>query len=174
MKWALAILTATAVLACQPVNRVPGGEPLNAERLLPPLQEALGLEGAEIEILDFSRNQVAPGKLEFQRSALTSSGLWRGRAADSDGCSTPVWVRVRVRDSVTRMVVPLPLGTTPREVERGDKVQVEVLTGGVVLAFDAFAETSGRAGEGVLVKNPENGRLFRARVDFKGKVSVKK
>jgi flagella basal body P-ring formation protein FlgA len=62
----------------------------------------------------------------------------------------------------------------PREVERGDKVAVEVSSGAAMLAFEATAESSGRTGDSIVVRNPENGRLFSAKVEAKGKVSVKK
>ena len=62
--------------------------------------------------------------------------------------------------------------TQPREVEVGDTVHVNVACGGALLEFDAVAQSSAHAGEWVLVKNPENARLFQARVDSKGKVSV--
>jgi flagella basal body P-ring formation protein FlgA len=60
------------------------------------------------------------------------------------------------------------------EVERGDSVTVEVRSGAARLAFDAKAESSGRAGDSVLVRNPENGHLFQARVEGKGKVLVQR
>ena len=63
---------------------------------------------------------------------------------------------------------------TPHEVERGEKVNVEVKSGEARLSFDAVAESSGRAGESVLIKNPDNGRRFQARVEAKGKVVVTK
>ena len=62
----------------------------------------------------------------------------------------------------------------PHDVERDEKVSVEVRSGEARLSFDAVAETSARAGETVLIKNPENGRRFQARVEAKGKVVVTK
>ncbi len=64
--------------------------------------------------------------------------------------------------------------TTPREVERGDHIQVEAVAGEAKISFDAVAQSSGRTGETVLVRNPENGRFFQARVQAKGQVSVTK
>jgi flagella basal body P-ring formation protein FlgA len=61
----------------------------------------------------------------------------------------------------------------PREVERGDKVSVEVSSGAATLVFDALAESSGRAGESIVVRNPENGRRLKVRVEAPGKVSMK-
>ena len=62
--------------------------------------------------------------------------------------------------------------STPNEVERGDKVDVTVESGGARLSFAARAETSAGIGGRVLVKNPENGKRFAARVESKGKVVV--
>lgn len=62
----------------------------------------------------------------------------------------------------------------PHEVERGDKVTVEVSVGEAKLSFEATAQTSGRAGALVLIRNPESGRNFQARVEGKGKVLVTK
>jgi flagella basal body P-ring formation protein FlgA len=62
----------------------------------------------------------------------------------------------------------------PPDVQRGERVRVRVTCGGVLLQFDADAESSAHIGETVIVKNPENGRRFIARVEDKGKVFVKK
>lgn len=64
--------------------------------------------------------------------------------------------------------------TMPREVERGDTVRVEVVSGEAKLVFDATAESSGRLGELVLIKNPDNGKHFQARIEDKGKVLITK
>ena len=65
-------------------------------------------------------------------------------------------------------------GVAPPAVLRGDKVQVTVWSGAVLLRFDAQAESTARPGETVIVRNPENGRRFVARVEEKGKVFIKK
>ena len=62
----------------------------------------------------------------------------------------------------------------PPDVQRGERVRVRVTCGGVLLQFDADAESSAHIGENVIVRNPENGRRFVARVEEKGKVFVKK
>jgi flagella basal body P-ring formation protein FlgA len=64
--------------------------------------------------------------------------------------------------------------TAAHDVERGDKVAVEVSSGGALLKFEATAESSGHAGDSIVVRNPENGRLFQAKVEGIGKVSVTK
>jgi hypothetical protein len=133
---------------------------LTADRLQPILQSALS--GEQVEILDFSKYVVPQGTLEFARSGLAASGFWRGYVMYGENRGAAVWVKIRVADS----------GAS--RVERGETVRVEVRSGGVLLAFAASAESSGRTGEQVIVKNPQNGRPFQARVEGKGKVSVQK
>jgi hypothetical protein len=131
-------------------------ELLTVEVLLPALKQALAMESAEIEILDYSRSAVPHGRLEFTRAGLSSSGLWRGRVVYGEGHSAPIWVKLS------------------GDVERGDKIAIEVSSGGARLTFDATAESSGRAGDSIMVRNPESGRLFRAKVEGKGRASVTK
>lgn len=64
--------------------------------------------------------------------------------------------------------------TMAHDIERGDKVAVEVKVGGAILDFEATAESSGRTGDSILVKNPENGRSFQAKIQDKGHVLVEK
>jgi flagella basal body P-ring formation protein FlgA len=200
-------------------------EPLTADRLLPALQQALALDNARIEILDFSRFGVPPGQLEFPKSGLMPNGLWRGRLLYEKGHSMPVWVKAQI--TVERTWVeptePLAVGkpiqasqlivksgprfpfdaallesldavagrrpvrtlspgtpiavamlTIAHDVERGDMVAVEVKVGAAILDFDATAESSGRTGDSILIKNPDNGRSFIAKIQDKGHVVVEK
>lgn len=62
----------------------------------------------------------------------------------------------------------------PPQVERGDKVSVQVASGGALLQFDAEAESPGHVGDLVFVRNPENGHRFQAKVEGKGKVAIRK
>jgi flagella basal body P-ring formation protein FlgA len=64
--------------------------------------------------------------------------------------------------------------TISHDVERGDLVAVEVRVGGAILDFEATAESSGRAGESILIKNPDNGHSFQAKIQDKGHVLVEK
>jgi len=59
-----------------------------------------------------------------------------------------------------------------RDVQRGETVQVEVQEGGARLSFRAKAESGGRVGDTIQIRNPENGRRFRARVEAPGRVVV--
>lgn len=129
---------------------------------------------ATLEITDFSRNNLPVGELEFPIEGLASSGLWRGRLVYAGTRSIPVWARVRVTDPATGK--PLAYWRTPSgpEVARGDTVQVQVLSGGVLLAFETEAESSGHVGEQVTVRNPAGGQRFRGVVEARGKVVVRK
>lgn len=62
----------------------------------------------------------------------------------------------------------------PPQVERGDKVDVQVQSGDAFLEFEAEAESPGHVGDLVFLRNPENGRRFQARVEGKGKVAIRK
>lgn len=56
----------------------------------------------------------------------------------------------------------------PNDINPGDVVQVEVLSGGAKLSFTAKAETGGRRGDYITLRNPSSNRTFRARVQAKG------
>jgi flagella basal body P-ring formation protein FlgA len=76
---------------------------------------------------------------------------------------------------------PIPAGTAirkewlepPKIVQKGDTVKVEVLAGAARLELTAVAEAAGALGDLIAVQNPDSKRRFRARVEAKGKVSVK-
>jgi flagella basal body P-ring formation protein FlgA len=61
---------------------------------------------------------------------------------------------------------------TPKDVERGDKVEVAVDSGSARLRLDALAESAGRIGDHILVKNLGSGKRFQAKVESKGHVKV--
>ena len=58
------------------------------------------------------------------------------------------------------------------QVERGDTVQVTAVAGAAQLELDALAEASGRQGEVISLRNPRSGKLFRARIEGKGRAIV--
>jgi flagella basal body P-ring formation protein FlgA len=60
--------------------------------------------------------------------------------------------------------------TPANDVNRGDAVHVEVSSGAAHLAFVAKAESGGRSGDVIAVRNPSSNRIFRARI--KGKYQV--
>ena len=75
---------------------------------------------------------------------------------------------------------PIPAGgeirpgflVPPNDVDRGDAVSVEVRSGAARLAFTAKAESAGRNGDFIAVRNPSSNRVFQARVEGKDKVLV--
>jgi flagella basal body P-ring formation protein FlgA len=60
----------------------------------------------------------------------------------------------------------------PKDVRQGDIVEVEVMSGGAHLKFEARAENSGAIGETIAIQNPVSSKRFQAKIDAKGKVSV--
>ena len=55
------------------------------------------------------------------------------------------------------------------QVERGETVEVTVLSGAAHLELEAIAETSGRRGDVISLRNPRSEKTFRARIDGKGR-----
>ena len=137
-------------------------EVLTEARILEALTKAAAGSKAAIGLIEFSRYPVPHGQLEFGPPPETEGSqpaLWRGRVTYGANRSVPVWARVK-------------LEMPPREVERGQTVAVEVRSGAALLKLDAAAESGGKTGELVTVRNPGNGARFRARVTAKGKVTV--
>ena len=179
--------------------------------------------GAAVELIDYTRQPVPPGDLEFPRLGLGLNGIWRGYVKGSDGRRHPVWAKVdvqverqtavAVRDvnpgeilkaedirvdrmrqhpsapttaedlnelvgkTVRRPVrtgTPLVAGllTAPREVAAGDKVNVTVEAGQAKLGLEAKAETGGRRGDRIVLKNLASGKRFRGVVSGPGQVKV--
>jgi flagella basal body P-ring formation protein FlgA len=60
----------------------------------------------------------------------------------------------------------------PNQVNRGDSVHVEVRSGAARLAFMAKAESGGREGDMIAVRNPSSNKVFRARIKGKDQVVV--
>jgi len=60
----------------------------------------------------------------------------------------------------------------PFDVNRGDVVDVEVRSGAARLSFSGKAETDGRSGDMVSIRNEGTKRLFQARVSGKGRALV--
>jgi flagella basal body P-ring formation protein FlgA len=79
------------------------------------------------------------------------------------------WPRVSIRAGSAVRLDQLEI---PKEVVRGETVQVEVRNGGVRMEVEARAEGSGALHETILVLNTTSKRRFLARVEAKGRVSV--
>jgi hypothetical protein len=131
-------------------------------------------EHAILEIAEFSRNALPVGELDFPIDGLAPSGLWRGRLIYGGNRSIPIWTRVRVTDASTGKPLAYWRSSSGPDVARGDTVRVQVSSGGVLLAFETEAESSGHVGEQVTVRNPVSGQRFRGVVEARGKVIVRK
>jgi len=60
----------------------------------------------------------------------------------------------------------------PDDIYRGEMVSVEVRIGSAHLSFTGRAESAGRSGDQVSIRNLQSNRLFQARVSGKGKALV--
>jgi flagella basal body P-ring formation protein FlgA len=60
----------------------------------------------------------------------------------------------------------------PLQVQRGDLVDVTAIAGATQLRLPAVAETPGRQGDMISLKNPRSGKIFRARVEGKDRALV--
>jgi flagella basal body P-ring formation protein FlgA len=60
----------------------------------------------------------------------------------------------------------------PFQVQRGDLVDVTAIAGAAQLHLPALAETPGRQGDMISLKNPHSGKVFRARIEGKDKALV--
>lgn len=78
---------------------------------------------------------------------------------------------VRRRIAAGAVIQPQMLAD-PADVVRGELVRAEIRSGRARLVMEAQAERSGSRGEQIPVRNPVNGRVFRARVEGRGQVSV--
>jgi flagella basal body P-ring formation protein FlgA len=82
--------------------------------------------------------------------------------------------RKPVRTLAAGTPIALAMLAVAHDVERGDRVEVEVKVGAAILDFAATAESSGRTGDSILVKNPDNGHTFQAKIQDKGHVLVER
>lgn len=60
----------------------------------------------------------------------------------------------------------------PAEVGSGERVQVEVRSGPARLLLEGQAQSSGRRGQVIAVRNPANGKVFRATIQDRGRVTL--
>ncbi len=75
---------------------------------------------------------------------------------------------------------PIPAGTAiqaqwledPAEVRRGERVEVEVRSGRARVLLEGQAQSSGRRGQAIAVRNPANGKVFRATIQNHGRVTL--
>jgi flagella basal body P-ring formation protein FlgA len=113
---------------------------------------------------------IQAGQLTIEAREDFPSANLRGAAANAIEEMTGRVPRRAIRAGA---IIQAEWLVTPKSVQRGDTVKVEVVNGGTRLAIEGIAETAGAVGEIVLVQNPDSKRRFRARVESQGHVSVK-
>jgi flagella basal body P-ring formation protein FlgA len=99
--------------------------------------------------------QGIPGVGGFLSTIATAVGRTPRRTIASGTALRPEWLE------------------SPKEIQRGETVQVEAIHGGVHLHLEGVAQTSGAVGETISIENSVSKRRFIGRVEGKGKVIVK-
>lgn len=104
VRWHLSQAPGTQLCVARPVKT------LSHERLLEAMRRSWPT--AAIEILDFSRQPAPDGLLEFPKSALrreAGAALWTGWITYAENLRFRVWARVRITESVPRVVATADL-----------------------------------------------------------------
>jgi flagella basal body P-ring formation protein FlgA len=94
------------------------------------------------------------------------------RGGDRDAAPDQVEGMQPVRPIAAGQEVRLDQLAPPNDINRGEMVSVEVRIGAAHLAFSGRAESAGRAGDQVSIRNLQSNRVFQARVSGKGKALV--
>lgn len=206
--------------------------PIDVHELTQALTAALGVPDAHLTILEFSKQPIPEGRLEFSLSGLSKPPeatpdapvIWRGRVVYEGQRSFSIWAKIsltverpalvaneeiaagsilraeQIRIRATTQFpfaprafdsIPQAAGKTARrtipagqvilasaladseDIARGETVRVQAVDGLALLTFDAVAESSGRKGDPVTLRNPASGRTFRGIVEDKGKAIVR-
>jgi flagella basal body P-ring formation protein FlgA len=103
------------------------------------------------------RMEIRTGPLEREKSAA--------RIEDVEG-------RIPKRAVKAGAVIPIAILADAPAVRKGDPVTVEVQSGSARLRFQAIAEASARDGDMVELRNPFNGKTFRAKLNPGAKALV--
>lgn len=122
--------------------------PLSPTAITDALVSALGLPGAAIDLIDFSKSPLPPGRLEFRRADLAEPPetapntpvFWRGRLVyDNQRCAS-VWTKLRI------------------SVERPQFVAAENIPTGAVIRADQFRTMTETQfpGRGPFLSSPES------------------
>ncbi|MCS6953074.1 MAG: flagellar basal body P-ring formation chaperone FlgA [Bryobacterales bacterium] len=106
-------------------------ERLRAEQVRAALMGSLGAQAVRLEVIEWSRQPVPPGVLEFPSSGLLrppasapgAAVLWKGWVRYGSGRRFPVWARVRILAKSPRVVAAESLKAG--EVIRPEQVRLE-------------------------------------------------
>jgi len=100
--------------------------------LLDTARRALSMPGAEIELIDYSRTPAPEGDVVFPRAGLALSPahqttLWKGYIEYGSGHHFPIWIRVKIRARLNRVIAIDNL--LPGRAVREDQLRIEPLDG---------------------------------------------
>lgn len=169
-RWSVVVENAEPVCVTGRLRTLDAAQAESALRA--PLRALLG-EDAPVEVIAVAGRPVPEGELVFPPSSWSFEAKdrirWRGYVVSASGARYPVWAVVRADSAKVSRPVRQP---TPRDIKAGDEVRVVVTVGAARLTLDALAETSGRAGERVMLKNRESGRRFAAIVAGPGEARI--
>jgi flagella basal body P-ring formation protein FlgA len=196
-------------------------ETLTRARVAAALSAAM--PAARIEVVEFSRQPIPSGELRFPVDGLQMDPaartplLWHGALCAPGQDDFPVWAKVRIQVSGTRVTAaeslgpgrpierlqlredpydgppglpglsqivgfvprrPIPAGAAikrqwldpPAEVLLGEPVRVEIRSGSARVFLEGRAQSSGKRGEIVRVRDPANGKILHATVAGRGRV----
>lgn len=114
-----------------PVSLKNTRRPLTPQEIEKAIRESLGsgASDAQIRILEFDRNSVVPGRVEFPFSGASPPllnqpdrpFLWRGRVIGQLGEDSPSWARVQI--TVTRKVVRAQVALLAGEVLKASELE---------------------------------------------------
>jgi len=132
---------------------------------------------ARVRILAHCKEIVAAEDLKPGRVIQTS----QLRIAAEEGFPIPLKQQLSMDQIVGMMPLrPIAAGSVirpdlispPNDVSRGDLVEIEVRSGAARLVLAARAESGGRNGETIAVRNLESNKIFSAQIAGKGKAIV--
>lgn len=93
-------------------------------------------------------------------------------AGDAATSPSQVVGRMAVRSIDAGAAIHLSQVERPRDVKRGDTVEIEVRSGATRLALTGRSESDGRIGDTISVRNLRSNKTFQARVEGKDKALV--
>lgn len=124
------------------------------------------------DVVVATRNLPAPGEIQSEQVRISRI---RVRAGDQTRfAATPEMLVGKILCSRVRDGQPIPLSAIRErdDINKGEKVAVRVLDNAAHISFEASAISSGRKGDIISLRNPLNGRTFRALIEDKGKAIV--
>ena len=125
----------------------------------------------DADVILAARNIAAATTLSEDDITTEKRPIFPAAEPNAERADNVVGKRARRAMRKGELILPALL-ENPRDIERGDKVEVAVISGLTQLRLDGIAESSGQAGERILVRNPSSGKRFRATIESKGHVSV--